>query len=85
MSKLENIKYGTMIDNQGVYPSAHLSKSDFDWLIKQVEKVEGLEKEIKELNQEIGSYAGIVEALSEELGLLTGRMKILKNKMLNSK
>jgi hypothetical protein len=45
--RIEDIKYQAMIDNQGVYPSAHLSKSDFDFLIEQAEKAVVLEKDIK--------------------------------------
>lgn len=59
-----------------------ISKEDVEWLIKQAEKVEELTKANTELNKEIGSYSGTVEALTEEFSMLTGRMKVLKNKML---
>ncbi|WP_445505804.1 hypothetical protein [Niallia sp. 03091] len=47
--KIEDIKYRTMFDNQGVYPGAHLSKLDFDYLIMATEKGKCYEKVLKEL------------------------------------
>jgi hypothetical protein len=46
--KLDDIKYGAMVINQGVYPQVSLSKVEFDWLIKQAEKAERLDKVMKE-------------------------------------
>jgi hypothetical protein len=73
-SAIEKLKDGKVI---------YLTPKEKEWLIKQVEKVEELTKANKELNNEIGAYAGTVEALTEEFGMLTGRMKVLKSKMLN--
>lgn len=73
MERLERIK------------SQYVSENDIDWLIEQAEKVEELRKENRALHQEIGGYAGRVEALIEEFDMLTGRMKLLKTQMFNPK
>jgi uncharacterized coiled-coil DUF342 family protein len=73
MERLERIK------------SQYASENDVDWLIEQAEKVEELRKENWSLHQEIGGYAGRIEALIEEFDMLTGRMKLLKTQMFNPK
>ncbi|GKU81240.1 hypothetical protein [Niallia sp. NCCP-28] len=50
--RVENIKHQTMISHLGVHPSAQLSKSDFDFLIKQAEKLEWIKKAIQVCNEE---------------------------------
>lgn len=67
------------------YSFHNLNATHINWLIEQAEKVEELTKTNTALNKEIGSYAGSVEAITEELDMLTGRMEFLKNKMLNKK
>jgi predicted nuclease with TOPRIM domain len=81
MNRFEQIKKSWELK----LPSRPIVESDIDWLIEQAEKVEELTKANTKLNKEIGSYAGSVEALTEELNMLTGRMEFLKNKMLNKK
>lgn len=54
MVKIDDIKYGAMISNQGVHPQATLSKKDFDWLIEQAEKAEKHEKTLNRIAETSG-------------------------------
>jgi hypothetical protein len=49
--RIEDIKYQAMIDNQGFYPSVHLSKSDFDYLVEVAELAERYEKALKTIEE----------------------------------
>lgn len=46
--RLEEIRHNHMICHQGVIKTTTIDLESMEWLIKQVEKVQGLERELKE-------------------------------------
>ncbi len=54
---------------------------DIDYLIKQAERTEKLEKENHKLNFEIGSYAGQVGELAHLIGVNIADLNILVTRM----
>ena len=60
------------------------SRMDDSDIVEILEVLQEANEEVGRLNREIGGYAGSVEALSEEMGFIQSRMKILNNKMLNA-
>ncbi len=54
---------------------------DINYLIKQAERTEKLEKENHKLNFEIGSYAGQVGEIAHSIGVNIADLKILATRM----
>jgi hypothetical protein len=54
--RLDDIKYWSVINEQTIHPKVSLYKSDFDWLIKQAEKVEQYEKALNDIAKELNRY-----------------------------
>jgi uncharacterized coiled-coil DUF342 family protein len=72
IGKVERLNYDAMVSLGSVFGQMRSA-------------IEEIKKENWALHQEIGGYAGRIEALIEEFDMLTGRMKLLKTQMFNPK